>query len=298
VAGGVRRVAVRTGVDRALEDATEEAIVKAFESPTAQRALERALNSPEVEEALIQALDSRLVDKVWDHLLESEEVQKLIERIAEAPEVRAAILGQGVGLFEDFSRGVNKALRRVDAATERIFRRIFFRKRRAGETDRAGLVSRAVAFGADIAILNAAFLVISGLVGVVLSVLLPDTDFAKGALLAFGTTAWFLAGAAYLLVFWSISGQTPGMRFVGLRILSVEAEDLRPRHAFRRLAGLVAGVLAFGLGLVPILTSERRRGLQDRMGRTEVFYETPGAARVTPWSSGQARQGRSALDRP
>ena len=98
----------RPGIDEAVERTTEEAIVRALESPAVERAiirvlesdaaqesLERTLSSPAVERAADQVLDSELVDHVWDRLLASDEVQKLVERIAEAPEVRAAIAVSG-----------------------------------------------------------------------------------------------------------------------------------------------------------------------------------------------------------
>src|SRR5215216_461293 len=77
-ARGARRVAQVAGVDQAVGAATEEAIVRAVESPAVERALVRvlqgpaveeavqgALESPAVERALTEALDSELVDRVW-----------------------------------------------------------------------------------------------------------------------------------------------------------------------------------------------------------------------------------------
>src|SRR5688572_19997781 len=90
-ARGARAVAGATGIDDAVDLATEEAIVKALESPAVERALVRVLQgpaaeqavqalmeSPAVERALLDALDSELVDHVWERLLTSDEVQRLI----------------------------------------------------------------------------------------------------------------------------------------------------------------------------------------------------------------------------
>src|SRR5262245_4252973 len=107
-------VASAVGVDRTIQAATEEAIVRAVESPAVERALTRVLSgpvveqatedvlrSPAVEQALVEALDSELVDRIWERVLASDETQRLIERIAEAPELRAAIAAQGAGLLAD-----------------------------------------------------------------------------------------------------------------------------------------------------------------------------------------------------
>ena len=152
---GARAVAGATGVDRAVEAATEEAIVRAVESPAVERALARVLRgpivteavgdavaSPEVEAALVEALDSELVDRIWDKLLASDEVQRLVERIAEAPEVRSAITSQGVGFLDDIRRQIRKAARRLDDVVERVARGVFRRGPRVVETERSAARSR------------------------------------------------------------------------------------------------------------------------------------------------------------
>src|SRR5215216_246025 len=121
-ARGARRVAQAARVDRAVEAATEEVIVRGIESPAVERALIRVLQGPAVEEAmrgalespavaraLMDAVDSRLVDTVWQRVLASDEAQKLVERIAQAPEVRAAIASQGVGFLDDIRREIGRA---------------------------------------------------------------------------------------------------------------------------------------------------------------------------------------------
>src|SRR5437667_8395326 len=62
-ARGARRVAGATGVDRAVEAVTEEAIVRAVESPAVERALIRVLQGPAVGEAMRGALDSPAVER-------------------------------------------------------------------------------------------------------------------------------------------------------------------------------------------------------------------------------------------
>src|SRR3954447_20762840 len=166
---GARTVGKATGLDRAVEIAAEEAIVAAVESEAVERAMARVLRGPIVEEAvegalesdavkraLLEAMDSELVDEIWRRLLASDQAQQLVERIAEAPEVRAAISAQGAGLLEDIGRTVGKLARRLDDSFERIVRRVFFRKRRAVASDRAGAVSRAGAFVIDGVFVNLA----------------------------------------------------------------------------------------------------------------------------------------------
>jgi uncharacterized RDD family membrane protein YckC len=100
--------------------------------------------------------------------------------------------------------------------------------------------------------------------------------------LAIGAAAWLIAGAALVVSFWSLTGQTPGMSIVGLRIVPLDQPRMDLRIAIRRLFGLALAVLTLGLGFLGIVFSERRRGLEDTIGHTEVHYEL--AERVAPWS--------------
>ena len=285
---GARAVAGATGVDRAVEAAAEEAIVRAVESPAVERALARvlrgpvveeavtdALSSPEVEAAIIEALDSEMVDRVWDKLLASDEVQRLVERIAEAPEVRNAIAAQGVGFLDDIRRQIRRAARALDGLVERMARAVLRRGRRTGTTDRAGFVSRLLAFFLDGVAINTAFLVVSAVIAFLAKTLFGADNNADSAVIAVGAFFWIVAYAVYLTLFWGLVGQTPGMHFVGIRLEvpgAPSAGGVGARRSLRRLVGLVLAILPLGLGLLGILVSDRRRGYQDRFADTEVAY--------------------------
>jgi uncharacterized RDD family membrane protein YckC/DNA-directed RNA polymerase specialized sigma24 family protein len=276
-----RTVARTTGIDREIEDAVEEAVVRALESPATERALARALASPAVERSVYRALDSEALDRIWAHLLASDEAQKLVERIAQAPEVRAAIAYQGVGLLQDLQVQVRRVVRRIDDALERIARRLLRRPAGSESSRYAGVASRAVAFLFDAGILNFAFFAVSAIIAFIVSALTStgDSQVSTPALVA-GIGAWLIFGSAYLLFFWSLAGQTPGMRVLGIRLSSDDGTRLGLRRSFRRLVGLVSGVLTLGIGFLLILFDDRRRGIQDRVARTEVVYEPlrPGPA--------------------
>jgi len=85
-------------------------------------------------------------------------------------------------------------------------------------------------------------------------------------------------GAAYLLVFWSLAGQTPGMRFVAIRVVADGEARLGFWRSVRRLLGLVVATIPLGLGFIGVLLGERRRGLPDVFASTEVTYAEPAAS--------------------
>jgi uncharacterized RDD family membrane protein YckC len=291
---GARTVSRATGIDRAVEVAAEEAIVAAVESEAVERAMARVLQGPIVEEAvqgaleseavkraLLDAMDSELVDEVWRRLLASEEVQQLVERIAEAPEVRAAISAQGAGLLEDIGRTIGKLARSLDDSFERIARRIFFRRRREQPSDHAGAVSRALAMVVDGVFINLSFTAIIALVTLVDNAFGGSASGGSSFAIALGSTTWLVMGSFYLLGFWSLAGQTPGMRFLGIR-LSVHRLPLR--RSLRRLIGLGLSVMTFGIGFLGIVFGRQRRGWEDRFADTDVLYDER-RPEPAPWSS-------------
>jgi len=293
---GARTVTRAAGIDRAVEVAAEEAIVAAVGSEAVERALVRVLEGPVVEEAvkgtlesdavkraLIEALDSDLVDEVWRRLLASEEAQQLVERIAEAPELRAAISAQGVGLIGDIGRTIGRLARRLDDTLERVVRRLLFRQPRTEPTDHAGAVSRTLAFAIDGAIVNLSFSGLAAIIALIDSAISGNGHGVSGLALALGTAAWLGLGALYLLAFWCLAGQTPGMRFVRIRIQTAGGR-LPFRRALRRLFGLLLALVTFGIGFLGILFGERRRGWEDQLCDADVVYEQ-NRPEPAPWST-------------
>jgi uncharacterized RDD family membrane protein YckC len=293
---GARSVGKAAGIDRAVEAAAEEAMVAAVESEAVERALVRVLQGPLIEEAargaleseavkraLIEALDSEMVDEVWRRLLASDEAQRLVERIAEAPELRAAISAQSVGFVEDIGHTIGDTTRRLDDAIERVVRRATFHKRRGEPTERAGALTRALAFGLDLLIVNLAFSGLAAIAALIGSFFSETGNGVSGIALALGSAAWIGLAAFYLVAFWSLAGQTPGMRFFGIR-LAVAGPGLPLGRSLRRLAGLFLAAIPFGLGFLGILFDERRRGWQDRLAGVDVLYESREPS-VAPWSS-------------
>jgi uncharacterized RDD family membrane protein YckC len=290
---GARSVGKATGIDRAVEVAAEEAIVSAIQSEAVERAMARVVKGPVVEEAvqgalesdavkraILEAMDSELVDEVWRRLLASDQAQQLVERIAEAPEVRAAISAQGAGLIEDIGRTIGKIVRDLDGSFERIVRRIFFRKRRTAPTTHAGFVSRGLAYVIDGVFVNLGFTALAALVTLVDNAFGGSADGGSAFAIAVGSSAWVAIGSLYLLAFWSLAGQTPGMRFVGIRL---SGGRLAPGRCLRRLLGFYLSVLTFGFGFLGVVFREQRRGWEDRFSGADVLYDErrPDPA---PWS--------------
>ncbi|MEO8092903.1 MAG: RDD family protein [bacterium] len=280
---GAGRVAEATGIDEAVEEAASVAVVRALESPAAERALAQALESAAVERSLNQVIDSAMIDRVWDRLLASDEVQKLVERVAQAPEVRQAIASQGVGLIDDVGAQIAKAARRLDDIFERFLRRLRRMSRREARSEQAGLASRAAAAAVDALVLDVLLLAATALIAAAVDFLFGTNAEVSVEAVLVGTVFWFLSVGTYLVCFWSLAGETPGMRFLDIRIEGPDGRRIGLRRAWRRLVGLLFSILPLGLGLFASAWDERRRTWADRRAGTEVVYLAP--RNEAPWSA-------------
>jgi uncharacterized RDD family membrane protein YckC len=255
---GARGVARRLRIDRAVERGVD----RTLDSETAARATERML-------------DNETAKRVWDKVLESEEAQKLVERVAEAPEVRAAITRQGVGLLEDLRRGLRRAARTADTAIERVARTILRRQVRDRRPIYAGAFSRLLALAIDTGVVYGSLLLISAAIAALVSVFASGDQHGGTVVLAVGFFAWVTIGAAYLVVFWSGAGRTPGMSFVAIRMLGEDGSRVRVRQAIRRALWLPLSALPLLLGFWGNLFEQERRGWPDRRAGTVVCYADP-----------------------
>jgi uncharacterized RDD family membrane protein YckC len=283
-----------TGVDRALDEAVEEAILRALRSPAVGRAIERAiashteaagLSSEEVAEIIKQVLQSEAAEQAWAEVLASREVQMLIERVAEAPELRAAIAAQGAGLITDIGVKLTKLTEAFDDAMERIVRH----RDPDSETNQAGLATRLVAFAIDFALLFAVYSLASGVIASVVSFTFGSTLSLAGAVVL-GVIAYLIAGAI-LVLFWTLGGQTPGMRFLSIRLVQNGSHDVTLGRAIKRLFALVVALIPLGLGYFWILRDPSRHAWQDTMTGTEVVYDQAQRAPYVKAHPAEARAG-------
>src|SRR5262249_11201237 len=145
-----------------------------------------------------------------------------------APEVRAAITRQGVGLLEDLRRGVRSGARQVDTVLERVARAILRRPKRERRPIFAGAFTRLLALAIDAGIVYGSLLLITAAIAALINAFSTGDQHAGTVVIAFGFFAWSVVAFAYLVIFWSGAGRTPGMSFVAIRMLSEDATQVRP----------------------------------------------------------------------
>jgi uncharacterized RDD family membrane protein YckC len=149
----------------------------------------------------------------------------------------------------------------------------------AAPLEYVGLVTRAIAFAVDAAVIQLVAIAVAGTFALILSVLSPP-DKVDAVLLVVGGVAYGLWLVGYFVVFWSATGQTPGNRLLQIRVCrAADGEAPSAGAALLRFGGLILAALPLFAGFVPILLDDRRRGLHDMIARTVVVPAPPGLPR-------------------
>jgi uncharacterized RDD family membrane protein YckC len=134
----------------------------------------------------------------------------------------------------------------------------------------AGVATRGVALVIDAALSQGLFVIGAALLGLVGSLVGGlHTQWVAAILL---TGGWGITMTVYFVAFWAVTGQTPGMRLMHVRVV---ARDGRPPSIWRglvRLVGLVLSIIPLFAGFLPALVDDRRRGLADMLAGTVVVY--------------------------
>jgi uncharacterized RDD family membrane protein YckC len=159
----------------------------------------------------------------------------------------------------------------------------------------AGFATRVIALAIDGAILNAvAILVLAGLwlAGSVVGLDLEIRGIAAGTTAA---VAWLVLGGVYLVAFWTLAGQTPGMRCMGIRVLPADGGRLGRGAALVRFGGMLLAAVPAGAGFLLVLVDDRRRGLHDRLAGTLVVH-LPAPTTVGARAPGDALRSEDVAD--
>ena len=223
--------------------------------------------SGELERLVAEALRSPRTLELTDKVLASDETQSALRHVASSPELRDAIARQTTGLAEDVVGGLRASAVRLDNRAEQVVHR----PTRSEPSPHGGIATRAIALATDGLLTLVLFMSIVGvaaLVGSLVGGLRPE--WLVGVLLGSG---WMLVVSVYFVLFWSTAGQTPGMRLLHVRVRGPGGEIPSIGRSIVRLVGLVLAILPLFAGFLPVLFTDRRRGLPDFLAGTVVVYD-------------------------
>jgi uncharacterized RDD family membrane protein YckC len=145
----------------------------------------------------------------------------------------------------------------------------------------AGLISRTVALAIDAVTLTIGFAIASGVLGLILSLFTAVEVSSPGAVLG-AAAMWSLVVGGYFVLFWTLTGETPGMRLMALRVINRDGGPLGFGQALLRLIGAILAAIPFFAGYLLILVDDRRRGLHDMIAGSTVVYAPKSHTRTAP----------------
>jgi uncharacterized RDD family membrane protein YckC len=259
---GQRRALVEGGElvargERAVADLPE----RLAGSEAVRGAIENAVAHVDVERVVVETLESRYAQELAERVLSSPELERVIERVVASPAVRAGLTQQTTSFAEDVAARLRARARAVD---ERVSA--------GGSTGYGGLPSRGLAFVADLGLTFAIGLLVAAAVGLAASLV---GDLRPAWLVgALAGSAWTLLNAAYFGFFWTVAGQTPGMRLLGLRVRRKDGVEIGSGRALVRFVALLVSIAPLFAGFLPALVDRRRRAFHDYVAGTVVTAES------------------------
>jgi uncharacterized RDD family membrane protein YckC len=270
----VRHHFVERVASQMLETADlESVVVAALEDERTEQILKQVLASPAFEGMLVEAFESQVAADLLERMLASPEMEQVLARVLSSPAVRVALSQQTATFAGEMAVGLRARAEHLDDATESTVRG---RRRRppeeaSGKTSRpyAGLISRAAALAVDVVTVNVVILAGGALLSFGASLF---GDLRPGGLVSvLAGLGWILGLAAYFVVFWTVTGQTLGMRLMGLRLVGPNGAPPRVGRSLLRFFGLLLAIVPFFAGFLPVLFDSRRRALQDFLAGTVVL---------------------------
>jgi uncharacterized RDD family membrane protein YckC len=136
----------------------------------------------------------------------------------------------------------------------------------------AGVATRGLALAIDVGIAQVIVLLGGAVLALIASLVGGDLRLTTlERVLA--ACAWAAVVGTYFVLFWTTTGQTPGMRLMGVRLMTRDGQYPGVPRAIVRLIGLGLAIVPLFLGFVPALLDARRRALQDFMAGTVVLYD-------------------------
>jgi uncharacterized RDD family membrane protein YckC len=227
------------------------------------RALERWAGTPEA---------GRVAEIVAAQVLRSVAFRQAMTEFLSSREFRQAISGQTTGFAAELAAAARRRARSFDDSLEARVRRLLRRPRDERQPLRfAGLGTRGLGLVVDAALAQLAFTL--GAASVALVAELAGALRPDWLVWTLSGLAWLLVAGFYFVGFWSVTGQTPGMRIMCLRVTTSSGELPSLPRSVVRFAGLILAILPLFAGFLPVLVDSRRRALHDFLAGTLVVYE-------------------------
>ncbi len=238
-----------------------------------------------VEESMDEIVDDRRVQEFVQEMLAAQSLGIIDEAIEE---IRERGVSSDIFFEQPFRRVFRRPARRTIPGPQFDRRIVRPMSKRSMPIDRgsllgyyAGFTSRMLALALDVGLVIMFMAMTSWIfqtVGSFLSgtSLVDSLSLTEQMLSTIGVVVTGLNATtiviAYAFIFWILTGQTPGMMLMGLRVVSTDGGHVTFWRAVLRLLGYIISITLFFIGFFWVLGDDRRQGWHDKLAKTYVVY--------------------------
>jgi uncharacterized RDD family membrane protein YckC len=210
-------------------------------------------------------------------LVQSAAFKRAMREVLSSPEIRGALASQTVGFAGELGASARRRSRALDLRLQGLVGKLSQRRRPERSLGFGGLATRGVALVLDAALAQLGFVAAAASIALVLAL---AGGLGPGWLAAaLAGAGWFLTAGIYFVAFWSGTGQTPGMRALGIRVVAQSGGPPSVLRSFVRFTGLILAIVPLFAGFVPVLFDDRRRAFHDFLSGTVVLDVAEAQAR-------------------
>jgi uncharacterized RDD family membrane protein YckC len=249
---------------RASRTRIEASVESILTGPELARIIDAALAGPFPEELARILVERRVVERMITEIAADAQLDQALARALARPDVREALRRaleqQTSNLAGDVSESLRTHARQLDQRVDR--------RAQPAPPRFAGVATRGIALAIDAALigivaacLSAMGTLIASLVGTLRPAWLVSLVLAVG---------WTVLAATYFIGFWSLVGQTPGMRLLRIRVVAAGDAPLSLTRAALRVVGLALAIIPCFAGFIPAFFDARCRALPDLIAKTTV----------------------------
>jgi uncharacterized RDD family membrane protein YckC len=262
---------------RASRTRIEASVESVLTGPELARIVDAVLAGPFPEELAQILVERKVIERIAAKIATDVQFADVIDQVLARPDVREAV-AKAVGsdathelirrtleqqtssVAADLSQALRVRTRALDARVDL--------RRPPAPARFGGVATRAIALTADALLISLIALGVSTMVTLIASLVgTLRPAWLVGLLLASG---WTLLFGVYFAGFWSLAGQTPGMRLMHVRVRGPGGAPLSLGRSLVRVVGLAAAIIPCFAGFVPALFDGRRRALPDFVAGTTV----------------------------
>jgi uncharacterized RDD family membrane protein YckC len=269
---------------RASRTRIEASVESVLTGPELARIVDAVLAGPFPEELAHIIVERKVLERIATEITNEVQIERLVDEMLARPEVGDAIAkvaGSDAihealkrALSQETSSAASDLAQALRAQTRALDERVD-RRHHPAPAQFGGVVSRAIALAVDALLISLIGVSISSMAALIASLVgTLRPAWLVGLILA---TAWSALGVVYFAGFWSLVGQTPGMRLMKVRVRGPRGEALSFGRSVVRVLGLAAAIIPCFAGFIPALFDSRRRALPDLIAGTTVEVDTPPA---------------------